>query len=135
MNKLIVALIAGVFAAAVGAQTPAPAAESTVKKLTTNPKAAEVGAVTKQESNINTGATDAKNQAAATAKSKQDPKALKTNKEKEAAVAATTTAGSTTSTGATTAAQQKANVEKSKKASKSSKTTAAPAPAAPAPTK
>ena len=114
MNKLIVALIAGVFAAAVGAQTPAPAAESTAKKLTTNPKAAEVGAVTKQESNINTGATDAKEQAANVAKSKQDPKALKTNKEKEAAVAATTTAGSTTSTGATTAAQQKANVEKSK---------------------
>jgi hypothetical protein len=114
MNKLLVALIAGVFAAAVGAQTPAPAAESTAKKLTTNPKAAEVGSVTKEASNVNTGATDAKEQAANVAKSKKDPKALTTTKEKQSTVGAVTAAQSDPNSTQATAAQQKANVAKSK---------------------
>ena len=117
MNKLIVALIAGTFAAVAGAQTPAPAAapaESTAKKLTTNPKAAEVGAVTSAASNSNTTATDAKQQAANVAKSKNDPKPLTNNKEKAATVGAVTNAQSDTNSTVKTAAQQKANVDKSK---------------------
>ena len=117
MNKLIVALIAGTFAAVAGAQTPAPAAapaESTAKKLTTNPKAAEVGAVTSAAANSNTGATDAKNQAANVAKSKQDPKALTGNKQKAAAVGDVTKANVDTTGTVATAAQQKENVTKSK---------------------
>ena len=81
MNKLIVALIAGTFAAVAGAQAPAPAAapaaESTAKKLTTNPKAAEVGAVTSAASNSNTTATDAAMQKVNTDKSKMEPKVAK----------------------------------------------------------
>ena len=113
MNKLIIALIAGAFAAVAGAQTPAPA-PTEAKKLTTNPKAAEVGAVTSAASNSNTGATDAKNQAANVAKSKQDPKQLTNSKQKSAAVADVTKANVDTTGTVATAQQQKENVAKSK---------------------
>ncbi len=116
MNKLIVALIAGAFAAVAGAQTPAPApaAETTAKKLTTNPKAGTVGAVTTEASNTNTTATDAAMQKANVAKSKQDPKALTTTKDKAKAVDSTTAAAAKMDTGKTDPAVAKANVDKSK---------------------
>ncbi len=131
MNKLIIALIAGTFAAVAVAQTPAPAtttpAPSEKAKLTQNPKAKEVGAITTEASTTNTGATDAKNQKANVAKSKQDPKQLQTRQEKEKAVQSVTTKESDTSSAQSMSAQQKANVEKSKQQPKDRPTMGTPA--------
>ncbi len=85
MNKLIVALIAGTFAAVAGAQAPAP--------MTKQEKAKAVEATTKAgaEGAATSSAADAKGSAEA-AKMKGTPKALPTKADKAAAAKATTAA-------------------------------------------
>ena len=81
MNKLIVAAIAGVFAATVSAQTtaPAPADASKDKQQTNKEKQETVKAATKD---IGHGPRAA-NASAEAAKSKNTPKALPTTKDKQ----------------------------------------------------
>ncbi len=117
MNKLIVALIAGVFAAVAGAQTPAAA------PMTNADKQGMVKSTTEAASNTNTGATTAKKAEANVAKSKKHMK-VKDKKAKQEMAKSATEAGSTTHTGATTAAQGAANTA----ASKADSATMKPAP-------
>jgi cytoskeletal protein RodZ len=93
MNKLIVALIAGTFAAVASAQAPAPQAPAApatpAPKMSTKEKAATVDAATKVGDNTTGAAADAKGAAAAKAE-KGTPKALPTKADKQKAVDETT---------------------------------------------
>ncbi|MEO8975324.1 MAG: hypothetical protein ABI552_06135 [Casimicrobiaceae bacterium] len=103
MNKLIVALVAGTFAAIAGAQTP---------PTTNQMKQQEVQKMT--EAAKPTAGMQAAEAAKNVSNSKKHKAKKLTKKQKQAQVAATTEAGSTTHTGATTAAQGAANTAESK---------------------
>jgi len=119
MNRLLIALIAGSFAAAVGAQTPAPAATppTTMQKLETpadKAKQAEVKAVTKGGGDNTATGADAAAGSAKAKTEKSQPKSLTTTKEKQQAVqAAGKGGGNNDATGAAAAAgSAKAKAEK-----------------------
>jgi hypothetical protein len=103
MNKLIVALIAGAFAAVAGAQTPA----------TTADKQQMLKSTTEAASNANTGATTAKQGEMNTAKSKKHAK-VKDKKAKQEMAKSTTDAASNANTGAKAAADAAKNSAASK---------------------
>ena len=111
MNKLIVALIAGAFAAVAGAQTPA-AAPATAP-MTNADKQNMVKSTTEAASNTNTGATTAKKAEANVAKSKKHAK-VKDKKAKQDMAKSTTEAASNANTGATAAADAAKNSAASK---------------------
>ena len=119
MNKLLVALIAGGFAAVAAAQTPAPAAAPATpaapptKKEMNAEKAKEVGSVTAKES-------DTSGTRAMAAEQKANKKIAKpTTAQKQADSKAATTAGGASSTGGPeTAAQAKKNTAASKEVAK-----------------
>jgi hypothetical protein len=123
MNKLLVALIAGGFAAVAAAQTPAPAAAPATpaapatKKEMNAEKAKAVGAVTEKESDTSGTRAMAAEQKANTAASKKIAKP--TAAQKQADSKAATTAGGMSSTGGPeTAAQAKKNTAASKEVAK-----------------
>lgn len=107
MNKLIVALIAGAFAAVAGAQTPATA------PMTNADKQNMVKSTTESASNANTGAATAKKAEANVAKSKKHAK-VKDKKAKQEMAKSTTDAASNANTGATAAADAAKNSAASK---------------------
>jgi hypothetical protein len=117
MNKLLVALIAGVFATAAAAQTaaPAPAAPAAPAKATAKEKAATVDATTKAA----VAADNPIGSPPVSKAAKDAPKALPTKADKQKAVDTTTAAGVDTSQG--DAAKAKATVDATKKDPKAAK--------------
>ncbi len=104
MNKLLIALVAGLFAAVAGAQTPAATGQM---------KQDQVKSTTQAAANVNTGATAAQNAEKNVAKSKKHTKA-KGKKHKQDMTKSATTAAANANTGATTAAMGAKNTAKSK---------------------
>ena len=117
MNKLLVVLIAGAFAAVAAAQTPAPAmAPADPAKPTTKERQADVKATTGAAAASTTGAQTAKEQAANVKASKEVTKMTTAEKNKAIKESNTKMINPDNPSGsvAGTAAQQKANVAESK---------------------
>jgi len=119
MNKLMIALIAGTFAAAAGAQTTMQKMETPKDKA----KQAEVQAVTKGGGDNTATGQDAAAGSAKAKAEKGDPKALPTKADKQKAVDQATAAGAQSSASGANAAKGSAAAKAEKNDPKALPTT------------